>query len=262
MNIVKIRGLSLGEGRPKICVPITGRTREEICLRVKELKDAEPDLAEWRADWYEKVREEEALKEMLAFLRRELGELPLLVTFRTKEEGGERELSISDYRRFLKEVLDSAQADLLDVELSKGSGLLKEICREAHAAGVGVVASSHDFQATPDQEEIIRRLREMQDCGADLLKLAAMPRSAEDVLTLLSATVRMRKEYARQPVITMSMGKTGLVSRLCGEAFGSALTFGSAGVASAPGQIGAQELRQVLEIIHRNSGEESGLQDS
>ena len=60
----------------------------------------------------------------------------------------------------------------------------------------------------------------MQDCGADLLKLAAMPRDAGDVLTLLSATWEMKEQYAKQPVVTMSMGAKGAVSRLAGEVFG------------------------------------------
>ena len=85
MNRVKIRKLVFGEGRPKICVPITGRTGEEIALRTAELKAAKPDLAEWRADWYEKVFDREKLETMLTWLRKELGELPLLVTFRTRE---------------------------------------------------------------------------------------------------------------------------------------------------------------------------------
>ena len=252
MNVVKIQGIKLGEESPKICVPITGRTEEEIRIRLEELQAAGPDLAEWRADWYEEVFDRGKLKDMLAFLRRELGEMPLLVTFRTKEEGGEQEISQEAYRDFLQQVIASGQADLVDVELFRGEELLSEICREAHEAGVKVAASSHDFHGTPEKEEMIRRLRRMQDCGADLLKLAAMPQNPGDVLTLLSATWEMKEKYARQPLITMSMGGTGLVSRLTGEVFGSALTFGSAGVASAPGQIGVQELKAALKLFHEN----------
>ena len=60
------------------------------------------------------------------------------------------------------------------------------------------------------------------------------------------------RELINRPIITMSMGKLGLISRLCGEVFGSALTFGCAGQASAPGQIDAKELKAVLEITHNN----------
>ena len=252
MNIVKIRDLTLGEGKPKICVPIVGRTKEEIALRAGELLKADPDLAEWRADWYENALEEESLQNMLRFLRGELGGLPLLVTFRTKQEGGERELTLGEYQWFLRQVLASGQADLLDVELSKGIALLEDTCEEAHRAGMYVAASSHDFGGTPEKEEIIRRLRMMQECGADLLKLAAMPKDAQDVLTLLGATQEMKEKYAKQPLITMSMGGLGLISRLSGEVFGSAVTFGAAGMASAPGQLGVPELKMTLDVIHRN----------
>lgn len=251
MHKVKVRDVVFGEGRPKICVPITGRTKEEIALRTAELKDAAPDLAEWRADWYEAVFDRKKLEEMLVRLHRELGELPLLVTFRTKEEGGEQSISAAAYEAFLRTVLESGQADLIDVELFRGEALLHAICEEAKARNVKVIASSHDFEKTPAKEEMMARLTRMQDCGADLLKLAVMPRTADDVLTLLAATLEMNRIYARQPVVTMSMGSLGAVSRLSGEVFGSAMTFGSAGVASAPGQVSVPELKAALRVLRQ-----------
>lgn len=251
MNTVQVGNVVIGEGIPKICTPLAGRNREALLLQIKELKAAGPDLAEWRVDWFEKALEEKALREMLGLLRRELGKMPILVTFRTGREGGEQEISPEAYEEFLERTLASGQTDMVDVELFMGDGLLERIVKKAHMAGVKVVASSHDFAKTPSAEEIIERLCRMQDAGADLLKLAAMPQNAEDVLTLLSATLEMKERYARQPVITMSMGGTGVLSRISGEVFGSALTFGSAGQASAPGQVGAKELRRVLELLHR-----------
>ena len=76
----------------------------------------------------------------------------------------------------------------------------------------------------------------MQELDADIPKIAVMPQNKKDVLTLLAATEEMVSEYADRPIITMSMAGTGLISRLCGEVFGSALTFGAVGKASAPGQ--------------------------
>ena len=251
MNQVTVRNITFGEGRPKICVPITGRTGEEIALRTAELKAAKPDLAEWRADWYEEVFDREKLETMLAWLRVELGGLPLLVTFRTREEGGEQSISAGAYEDFLRTVMDSGQADLIDVELFRGEELLRDICKEAKAQGIKVIASSHDFEKTPAKEKILARLIRMQDCGADLLKLAVMPQTAEDVLTLLSAPLEMKEQHAKQPVVTMSMGAKGAVSRLTGELFGSVMTFGSAGVASAPGQVSVPELKAALEVLRQ-----------
>lgn len=250
INKVQVRNIVIGEGMPKICAPIVGRTREEILLQAKKLKAAGPDLAEWRADWFEKAGEKEELKGILELLHGELGELPLLVTFRTGQEGGEQEISLEDYEEFLLEVLASGQADLIDVELFMGEEFLSRIVEKAHGKNVKVIASNHDFEKTPNTGEIVERLCRMQKAGADLLKLAAMPRDPGDVLTLLAATWQMKECYARQPVITMSMGGTGVISRLAGEIFGSAMTFGAVGKASAPGQVGAEELREVLGVLH------------
>ena len=126
------------------------------------------------------------------------------------------------------------------------------MAERAHERGVKVVASSHDFEKTPNVGEMVDRLCRMQRAGADLLKIAVMPKDPGDVLTLLAATWQMRECYASQPVITMAMGGKGVISRMAGEIFGSALTFGSAGKASAPGQVKAEELKGVLRMLHEN----------
>ena len=242
----------LGVGMPKICVPIVGRNEEEIVLQAGKIKEAGPDLAEWRADWFEGVWEKNRLRKILKLLRKELGEMPLLVTFRTKQEGGEQEISVEDYEEFLGEVLSSGQADLVDVELFMGEELLTAVAEKAHEQGVKVVASSHDFEKTPPMREMTERLRRMEKAGADLLKLAVMPEDPGDVLTLFAVTWQMKERKEGQPVITMAMGGNGVVSRIAGEVFGSVLTFGTVGKASAPGQVEAGELQRMLTLLHKN----------
>ncbi|OJT86888.1 3-dehydroquinate dehydratase, partial [Clostridioides difficile] len=102
------------------------------------------------------------------------------------------------------------------------------------------------------KEEIVSRLCRMQELGADLPKIAVMPQNEKDVLVLLEATNEMFKIYADRPIITMSMSGMGVISRLCGEIFGSALTFGAAKSVSAPGQISFKELNSVLNLLHKS----------
>ena len=130
------------------------------------------------------------------------------------------------------------------------SARMKEIIEAAHKNNVKVVASNHDFGKTPAKEDLVYRLRKMQDLGADIPKIAVMPQNKKDVLTLLSATEAMANDYADRPIITMSMAGTGLISRLCGEVFGSAATFGAVGKVSAPGQMNAKDLETILTFIH------------
>lgn len=76
-------------------------------------------------------------------------------------------------------------ADLVDAEAFTGTDEVNTIVETAHLYGVKVIASNHDFQKTPPKEEIVSRLCFMQECGADIVKIAVMPQSKKDVLTLL-----------------------------------------------------------------------------
>ena len=254
MKTVKIRGVEIGAGIPKICVPIVGTAKKEILEQAAALRTVPADMAEWRIDWFENVYDFEALFDVLSDLRAALGDLPLLMTFRTSGEGGEKAIGPEAYAELNIRAAQTGLIDLVDVELFTGGGIVRRIIREAHAANVFVVASSHDFDKTPDKEELIRRLRLMQDLDADILKVAVMPRCRKDVLTLLAATEEMSSVYADRPVVSMSMTGTGVISRLCGEVFGSAITFGAVGRTSAPGQMDARDLRTALELIHKASG--------
>ena len=250
MTPVKVRNISIGEGIPKICVPIVGITREEIITEAKSFSSIPVDLVEWRVDWFEQVFDLEKVLGLLKELREVLGELQLLMTFRTSKEGGEKSISASDYARLNIEAAKSGYVDLIDVEIFTGDEIVKEIIDAVHNYGVKVIASNHDFDKTPDKDDIVERLRKMQELGADIPKIAVMPQSAKDVLTLLSATDEMVTKYADRPIITMSMAGTGLISRLCGEVFGSAITFGAAKKASAPGQMEVNDLSTVLQLLH------------
>lgn len=251
-DIVEVRGVRIGEGIPKIIVPIVEATREEIIRKAESLAGVRKDIVEWRADWFLEAPDPAAVEEVLRELRGALGNMPLLFTFRTLKEGGEKAIEPQDYAALNISAAKSGLVDLIDVEIFTGDKIVKEIIETAHEAGVKIVGSSHDFARTPEKDEIVGRLRRMQQLGADIPKIAVMPRNRKDVLTLLLATEEMAVEYADRPIITMSMSGTGLISRLCGEVFGSSCTFGAVGKTSAPGQMNAEDLDTVLELIHRS----------
>jgi len=251
-DIIEVRGVRIGEGIPKIIVPIVETTRKEIIRKAESLADVRVDIVEWRADWFEEAADSAAVDEVLKELRGALGNTPLLFTFRTLREGGEKAIDQQDYAALNISVARSGFADLIDVEIFTGDEIVREIIESAHERGVKIVGSSHDFDRTPEKEEIVGRLKKMQQMGADIPKIAVMPQSRKDVLTLLLATEEMTAEYADRPIITMSMSGTGLISRLCGEVFGSSCTFGAVGKASAPGQMNAEDLDTVLELIHKS----------
>lgn len=259
-KVTEVRGVRIGEGIPKIIVPIVGQSKEEILRAAESLKSAERikkirlDIVEWRADWFEDVFDFEKVRVLLEGLRDALGDTPILFTFRTSAEGGEKAVEPGQYADLIIRTAGTGLVDLVDVEtFISDEGSIRRIIDSVHAAGARVVASSHHFDRTPDQQEIVDRLCKMQELGADLLKIAVMPQDTRDVIVLLSATREMAENHADRPIITMSMGGTGLISRLCGEIFGSSCTFGSVGKASAPGQMDAEDLDTILRLIHEYS---------
>ena len=251
MNTIKVRNIEIGSGTPKIIVPIVGVTKQEIIDEAKTFDSIPVDMVEWRVDWFEGVFDFEKVEDVLKELRAVLGETPILMTFRTSKEGGEKAIEPTAYAELNIKAAQTGYVDLVDVEIFTGDDIVKKIIDGAHAAGVKVVASNHDFFKTPAKADIIYRLRKMQDMNADIPKIAVMPQNRKDVLTLLAATEEMATNYADRPIITMSMAGTGVISRLCGEVFGSSMTFGAAKKASAPGQMGVNDLSTVLDLLHK-----------
>lgn len=251
MKTVTVRNLVIGEGAPKIIVSLMGKDIATVKSEALAYREADFDILEWRVDHFTDVSSIEAVLEAARTIRDVMTDKPLLFTFRSAKEGGEQALSVEHYIALNRAAVDSGLVDMIDLELFTGDELVKATVEHAHAKNVFVIMSNHDFHKTPAAEEIVQRLRKMQELGADIPKIALMPQNKADVLTLLSATLEMQERYADRPIITMSMAKTGVISRLSGEIFGSAATFGAVKKASAPGQISVTDLRTVLTILHQ-----------
>ncbi len=249
MNTIKIKNVEIGKGIPKICIPLTGKNREEIIEEMEIVKKSNPDLIEWRVDFFEESDNPERVCEMLGTINDSFKQIPVLFTFRTKEEGGEKSIMSEDYVKLLKEVSERRLADIVDVQVFWYGEKSEDFIKELKETGAVVLASSHHFEGTPSVRKMSDALYTMENRGADIIKLAVMPQSGKDVCALLEATME-RKEHSNKPMITMSMGQSGMLSRICGELTGSCVTFASGKQASAPGQVKADELKKVLGDIH------------
>ncbi len=251
-KIINVKGIEIGEGIPKICVPMVGETLSQLLEEAAVLKTIDADLVEWRVDFFENVDDIEMVQDALEKIRAILIEKPLIFTFRSQKEGGEKEVTSDYYFALNKAMAETGKVEIIDVELFNDENDVRKLIDTAHAHNVYVILSNHDFTKTPSKEEIVSRLCRAQELGGDLPKIAVMPSSSGDVLTLLDATDTMNKQYADRPIITMSMAGIGVVSRLAGEIFGSAITFGAAKKASAPGQVAVSELRSILSLLHKS----------
>ena len=270
-------------GLPAVAVSLTGPSLAQARTQARSAVDAGADVLELRVDLLEEacalaapdlLDAATAAAQVLECLWG-LGEAidatdgadagaPVLLTCRTAAEGGRAQLDDTAYGAFLRSVLDGLadwaperRPAAIDVEVQRGC--LPQVCAQAHALGIDVVASFHDFEATPADEVLEEVMARMAREGADLAKIAVWPTSVDDVARLLGVCARATAGAGEGtglgvPVAAMSMGALGAVSRVA-PAFGSALTFAvvpdeqGQARASAPGQMPIQDVRRCLELL-------------
>ena len=249
---LEIKGRRIGEGRPKLIAPTTSKNPEDLYATVRKFSGMKAlDMVEVRIDYLGKL-EPKAFAEATKKAYEAAGDKIVLVTLRNGTDGGPFIADDKYYGEVYRAVIAEGKADVIDIELFRDADMVRELVKAAHSKGIKVIISDHEFKFTPDEGEIIRRLLLEEEFGADILKLAVMAFSPEDALRVMTATAKMRHYYTDRPMLTMAMGKWGVLTRITGEGFGSDLTFASVGgKASAPGQIPAEECLSVLETLHR-----------
>ena len=280
--------ITSGSGElPAVAVSLTGPTAARARIQARRAIEAGADVLELRVDLLEEADALVAFAEasgaespapdpmvvvtaaaqVLECLRRMVDVVdgvPLLLTCRTATEGGRAHLDDAGYGAVLGAVLDDLSTwaperrpAAIDVEVQRGC--LPGVSEQAHGLGIDVVASFHDFEATPADDVLEEVLARMVNEGADLAKIAVWPTSADDVARLLGVCARATADPGEGtglgvPVAAMSMGALGAVSRVA-PAFGTALTFAVVSdeqgetQASAPGQLPIQDVRRCLGLL-------------
>lgn len=171
--------------------------------------------------------------------------LPLLLTYRSTTEGGKGAGHGQGYEDYLASLLQLRPA-VAAVDIEMACLASKALVAEAKAGGYDVVGSCHDFTATPSAAQITQKLAQITAAGADIAKVAYMPRTAQDVAALRHAAHDFAGAYPHQPLIAISMGQLGAPSR---TDLVNCLTFATIadGAASAPGQATIAYVRAWLE---------------
>ncbi len=247
---IVVRGVGIGEGKPLICLPLVAEDKKNLLVQASQLAGLAPDLLEWRIDLYEHLADESRCLATLKEMRRLIGEIPLIFTCRSGLEGGKCGLTPAKRLQLIYTAIISGEVDIVDLEMSSGMDLIAPVVEQTRKSGVKLILSYHNFSQTPSKEFIVDKLAQAEEMGADIAKLAVMPSGQADVLSLLGATHTARTSRVNIPLVTMSMGEAGQVTRVAGGLFGSAITFAAGGVSSAPGQLPLEDVRRVLDVLY------------
>jgi 3-dehydroquinate dehydratase-1 len=251
---ISIRGEPAAGGKlPLICAPLVAASRDALLAEAAAAAAARADIIEWRVDYFREIGDAAAVLEAGRALRRALSGVPILFTCRSEAEGGQRvPLSEKAKVELYAAVCGAGCIDLIDYEMSNAAGDMKAVREASRRHGIALVCSYHNFEATPPPAVLAAQFRRALELGADVAKVSVMARSPADALALLAAT--LQAQAIGIPLIGVSMGPHGALSRVAGFAFGSALTFGVAAGSSAPGQMPIGELRAAIEILRKALG--------
>ncbi|SFO93137.1 type I 3-dehydroquinate dehydratase [Salibacterium halotolerans] len=242
---IHTRTRTFSPGQPSLCLPMTAGTESGLLEELVSAQQKKPDLLEWRADFFEDLSDPEQVERTAARIRGSLKDVPLLFTIRSKAEGGQNtSLSETDKIELYRRLCSGGYVDMIDYEWRQDQMKRRDVQTVCSEHGVIFVVSFHDFSSTPPEDDMLTILKDMESAGADAAKLAVMPETMDDVLSLLKVT-RAAQNQLDVPVITMSMGKMGVVSRIAGWQFGSLFTFAAGSSSSAPGQIPIDVMREL-----------------
>ncbi len=251
-RLIQVQGKPLAGGvLPAIITPLVGKTQADVLDEVAPIVPKKPDLLEWRIDFFEAIGDIPAVIDTALAIRKAAGGIPVLLTRRNVTEGGQH-VPIAEPAVVAMYVAacKARCVELIDYELSNALEDLQALREVSKACGIGMIMSYHNFQMTPDAATLDSKFVAAGKLGADVAKVAVMPVNDLDALTLLAATRRAR-ESLEVPLISMSMGGLGSVSRVMGWIYGSAATFAVGKGSSAPGQIAIEDLRTALAIVRQ-----------
>lgn len=248
-------GQLIGEGnRPLVCTPLVETRRELIQEEIDCVLEKKPDLIEWRADYFKGIADTNEVIAVAHEIKAKAGDLPIILTIRSRHEGGQPiPLSEKEVLGLYLAICRNTDVEYIDYELSNRLEYFMELRRIAFESNTKIIASYHNFNLTPDPEFLHKKFAEATKLHADVVKVAVMSKDPKDVLTLLSVTLEARK-VIDIPMISVSMGRYGTLTRMMGGVFGSAVTFAVGDNSSAPGQIPIEDLRTVLGIVQKSIG--------
>ncbi len=244
---ITIRGKELGGKEIFICVPMISHTKEEIKVDAKVLASLAPDIIEWCCDYYQPIENVGEIQETLREISSIIGDIPLLVRLRHVDEGGFQFIPQDLRLKIIEAILETSSIDIMDVEISNDPDFIQKVRDLTTQHKTHLMLSYHNFKETPSEEFLVDKICEANRLGADIPKIAVMPHNYGDVLKVLNSTYRARKTLIETPLVTVSMGDMGQVSRAYGGLFGSDLTFAVGKESSAVGQISLAQLRALLE---------------
>lgn len=245
---LNLRNVEMGRSFCGICIPIQENTAADTITAGKKALYSRPDLLEIRLDHLEEHQMGNA-PDIFTSLKAQLPYLPLLATYRSTREGGAGKWGSREILSLYKGLILSEGVDLVDLEFSLESEVLKEGIAFFAEKDIPVLLSHHNFMETPSLDYMKELFLQGESMGGQGVKIAVTPQKPEDVARLLTLCA-WAYENLEIPYVGISMGNLGKISRIGAKTFGCFMTFAAEkGRGTAPGQVEAEKLHAILDLM-------------
>lgn len=247
--MVEIRDIKIGQEKPKITVPIYGKTEQVVVENARRAFRSPADIIEWHADDFESWQDDASVLRALKMIRMNIESKVFLFTFRTSDEGGTLKVKDDEYIHILKLAMDSRLIDLLDVECCVSEYRATEIISYAKQKNVPVIGSNYAYEKVLSVGEMDFRIRYMQRLGVDIAKIVVIPDRKKDIYRILNATYDLSEDLDL-PISVIGKGDDGKYTRVLCELFGTAITYGTLDPSENPGEIDVWKLASMIDSLH------------
>jgi len=246
----------------KICIAIPIKS-DDLNINKKIIEsalDKNPDLIEFRFDYINEAEliTHSLLKELMSTLP---PKIPIIFTFRRKQEGGQYDLSRNERLDVLRHLIE-VKPDYLDIEINSESEILKVVIDLAYDNKVNLIFSYHDFEKSVTYEETAEILNKFDEklkhelsidgykINGSIFKIISTAEVIDDTVQVLNICIKLSRQDKK--FVCFAMGEVGILSRILCVKFGSLWTYGSLEEKTAPGQIKIEKIREIHQLLFEN----------
>lgn len=225
-----LNGTILGGAKYLNCMMIKEGSRAGILEKAYEVLKYHPDIVEWRLDYVNPMMDKDFAETMLVETARQLSAvvapIPIIMTFRIKEQGGLKKFPGDLRKRMVKACIRTGLIAVADVEIDNDDKYVKEIKAECEKYGTKLLLSFHDWDKVPTEEFLLREIQTALDKGADIPKIYLTANSYQDVIWIARTAKALRVEgKCEKPFCMCGMNDIAMITRILGGQCGSELGY-------------------------------------
>ncbi|GLB47368.1 3-dehydroquinate dehydratase [Philodulcilactobacillus myokoensis] len=249
MTTLTINNLKIGAGKPKVCVPITAATSDEVIAEGSKLLTTSADLVLLRLDYLENIKDADKTIQTIQTLRHWTTGLPLIVDLRTKASGANIALSDEDIQSVLIQIITAKVADAIKIDDRLDPKIQNRIKNAANNNQIRIITAHYYLMQRPTKDQMVDKIDQLEQTKlSDLVEISTIPTNKEQVLDLMQACLTASRNQSH-PIIITAVGPLGKTIQLASVACNNSIIYEPLKDANYLGQYSITQLSKMNKML-------------